>query len=87
MAQEGRNAKEVASRGEEIYARIRPKVESLHKGKFVVLDIETGEFEIDTDDLAATKRALAKHPGAVLYGIRVGSPAAYRLGGRFTLSS
>ena len=38
-------SKEVASRGEEIYRReIRDRVESKHKGKFLVIDIETGEI-------------------------------------------
>jgi hypothetical protein len=46
----------------------------------VVVDIETGDYEIDADDLAATKRALAKRPDAVLYGVRIGYPTAYRLG-------
>ncbi len=73
---------EVHSRGEAIYEQqIRTKVEPQHKGKFLVLDVETGEYEIDEDDLKATKRALAKRPGAVLYGLRIGYPTAYRLGG------
>ena len=73
---------EVESRGEAIYEQqIRPKVEAQHKGKFLVLDVETGEYEIDDDDLAATKRVLANRPDAVLYGLRIGYPAAYRLGG------
>jgi hypothetical protein len=77
-------AEEVATRGETIYEQqIRAKVEATHKGQFVVIDIETGDYEIDADDLAATKRALAKRPAAVLYGLRIGYPAAYRLGGRF----
>ena len=72
----------VAVRGEEVYEReIRTKVESQCPGQFVVLDIETGDFEINADDLVATKRMLAKRPDAVLYGLRVGHPAAYRLGG------
>ena len=72
----------VAARGEQIYEReIRAKVETQFPGQFVVLDIATGDFETDADDLAATKRMLAKHPDAVLYGLRVGHPAAYRLGG------
>ena len=76
---------EVAARGEALYAqRIRSQVEDANQGKFVVMDIETGDFELDADDLSATKRALAKRPGAVLYGLRIGSPAAYRLGGRFS---
>jgi hypothetical protein len=69
---------EVVSRGEELYARqIRPKVEAGNKGKFVVIDIETGEYEVDEDDLQATKRALAKRPDAVLYGVRIGYRTAY----------
>ncbi len=38
--------------------QIRDKVELKHKGKFLVIDIETGKYEIDDDDLAATKRLL-----------------------------
>ena len=73
---------EVAERGETIYEQhIRPNVESDSKGKYLVLDIETGEYEIDQHDLAATKRMTAKCPDAVLYGLRIGYPAAYRLGG------
>lgn len=76
------SAEEVARRGEAIYEQqIRPKVEGEHHGKFVVVDIETGAYEIDEDDLAATKRMLAKRPEAVLYGVRIGHPTAYRIGG------
>ena len=72
----------VAERGEAIYEQhIRPHVEGEGKGKYLVLDIETGEYEIDQDDLAATKRLMAKCPDAVVYGLRIGYPAAYRLGG------
>ena len=70
----------IAARGRAIYERdIRGKLENDSKGKYLVLDIETGEFEIDRNDLIATQRSLAKRPGAVLYGLRVGYLAAYRL--------
>ena len=79
---------EVEARGEAIYAeQIRGQVEAGNKGKFLVIDIETGNYEIDADDLQATMRALAKRPAAVLYGLRIGYPTAYRLGGRFSVSS
>ncbi len=75
---------EVAQRGERIYEQqIKERVEPGEKGRFAVIDIETGDYEIDESDLAATKRALAKRPDAVLYGIRIGHRAAYTLGGRF----
>ncbi len=73
---------EVERLGEEIYAQqIRSAVEAGNKGKFVVIDIETGDYEVDEDDLQATKRILAKRPDAVLYGVRIGHPTAYTLGG------
>ena len=76
------SAEEIESRGEEIYQQeVRPHVEAGNKGKFVVIDIETGAYEVDADDLQATKRALAKRPEAVLYGLRIGYPTAYTWGG------
>jgi hypothetical protein len=74
---------EVVRRGREIYDReIHAQVEASHEGEFVVVDVTTGAWEIDEDDVAASDRALAKNPDAVLYFARVGHTAAYRLGVR-----
>ena len=74
---------EIVQRGQVLYdEHIRGKVEANHQGKFLVVDIETGEYEIDVDELAALKRAKAKHPDAALYLLRIGSSTAYRLGGQ-----
>ena len=78
---EGYGAEEIARLGEEIYARdIRAKVEPAHDGEFLVLDVTTGSYEVDESDVAASDRALAKNPGALLYFMRVGRPSAYRIG-------
>ena len=46
---------EIRQHAEELYRReIRPKVMPLHKGKFLVVDIESGDYEIDEDDLSAS---------------------------------
>ena len=80
--------KAVYSQGEAIYEQqIRNKVETDHKGKFLVLDIQTGEYEIDRDNLMATKRLLAKRPDAILYGLRIGFPSTYQIGGRFSVEA
>ena len=81
MPYTGYTTEEIGRRGQELYDReIREKVETEHRGQFLVLDITTGEYEIDDSDLVASRRALRKNPDAVLYGVRVGYPAAYRLG-------
>ena len=42
---------EFARRGDEIYDRdIRPHIEPGDEGKYVVIDIETGEYEVDREE-------------------------------------
>ncbi len=74
---------EIAQRGQTLYEQqIRTKIDESEKGKFLVLDIETGQYEIDVDELAALKRAKVKNPDAALYILRVGYATAYKLGTR-----
>jgi hypothetical protein len=76
------DAVDVARRGDEIYERdIRARVEPEYDGKFLVLDIESGDYEIDSNEMEATRRSKAKHPDGVRYLLRVGYPAAYFFGG------
>ena len=53
-------------------------------GKQIVIDIETGEYEIDVSGLDASLRMLAKKPDAALYGARIGYDAVYAIGGSLT---
>ena len=80
-------AARVSKQGKAIYEeRIKHLVDPLHYGKFVVIDVETGDYEIDKRDIVATKRLLERRPGAMTYGVRVGFLAAYRMGGRNWIS-
>jgi hypothetical protein len=72
---------EYARRGDEIYERdLRPHVEAGNEGKFIVIDIETGAYEIDAAELVASDRLLAHHPDAQVWLRRVGSRYARRFG-------
>jgi len=73
---------EIARIAEEIYARdIRPKVMPQEKGKFLVLDINTGQYEIDDADLKASQRLRARVPNGEYFGLRIGYTTAYTLSG------
>jgi hypothetical protein len=77
---------EFARRGDEIYNRsIKPKLRPRDKGKFLAIDIETGEYEIDADELAACDRLRARIPNAQTWLVRVGSRYVHRFGGRLPL--
>ena len=83
MPQQHPTAQEIGQRGKAIYEQqIRPHIEDDNIGKFLVVDINTGDYEIAEDDLTASNRAIAKNPDAILYGVRIGHPTAYRFGGR-----
>jgi hypothetical protein len=65
---------EFARRGDKIYDRdISPHVEPADEGKFVVIDIETGEYEVDQDELAASDRLLARRFDTQIWTRRIGS--------------
>jgi hypothetical protein len=61
-------------------AKIRHQVESQHLDDYVVIDVLTGEYEVDSDDLRVSKRAKARFGDDPLFTVRVGHEAAYRLG-------
>jgi len=83
MKNEKLSPEEIERRGEELYAlQIRDKTTAADYGKFVVIDVTTGDYEIAKDDLTASLRMLNRHGrGDNFYGIRIGHQAAYHLGG------
>ncbi len=73
---------EFSRRSTEIYDRdVRPALRPEDDGKFVAIDIDSGEFIIDANDFAATERLLARRPLSQMWLARVGQRAAYRIGG------
>ena len=77
------SGQEIDRRGFDLYEnRIRSCVEvSQNVGKIIVIDVETGDYEIDDNPMTATDRALAKRPGAALLALRIGCDAVETFGG------
>ncbi len=74
----------LARRGQDYYDRVlRSEIEPEHKGEFLVLDVESGEYELDADEAAALNRAMERHPDRLFYVLRVGSRTAHCIGARF----
>ena len=63
---------EFARRGDALYERdLRPLLEPGSAGQFVAIDIETGAYEVDADEQAASDRLSARVPGAQIWLRRV----------------
>ncbi|WP_293352778.1 MULTISPECIES: hypothetical protein [unclassified Microcoleus] len=77
------SSEEVAKRANLLYeTKIRQKVETEGNiGKMVIIDIETGDYEVDEMGIQAALNLYAKHPYARLFGIRIGYNVAASLGG------
>lgn len=81
---------EIARRGKDLYERrVRRKVEAedANEGRFLAIDVESGDYEVAGDALGAGAGLRRRRPDATVYLMRVGRPgdrprAAFRLGGR-----
>lgn len=76
---------EIVPRGREIYDNaVRPGLGPEDEGGFVVIDVESGDYEISKDEEEAFARAEERHPEALFYVLRVGRGGAplpaYRIG-------
>jgi hypothetical protein len=75
-----RTPEDLARLGSEVFERrVRPMLQPDDDGKFVALDVLTGDYEVDEDDYAAVSWLRARNPSAEVWLGRVGQPAAYRI--------
>ena len=74
---------QISRHGEAIYQNeLRSKIEPGNIGKLVSIDVETGDYEIGSDDdIDAPLRLRAKHADTAIYSIRIGYNAVFAIGG------
>ena len=71
---------EVWQRAHAVYDTQFRHLEAEHKGKFLVLDLNSKDYEVDEDHIQASRRMLARHPvegERAFYAFRIGYPTAY----------
>jgi len=74
---------EIVKRGEEIFDHdVQPHLKGRDPMDYVVIDIETRDYEVDADHLAANDRLRARIPDAQIYARRVSTRFIHHFGGR-----
>ncbi len=74
---------EIVRRGAAIFEKdVRPHLKGREPMDFVVIDIETGAYEVDANNLNACLKLRERNPDAQLYARRVGSRIIHHFGGR-----
>lgn len=65
-----------------VYKQLRPTIETPENiGKIIVIETNSGDYEIDENGIEGSRRLQARHPGATLYALRIGYSAVEVLGG------
>ena len=83
MASETRQRSELASRAHAIYdAQLRRQLEPHENGRYLALEVETGDYEIANSIVAANQKMRERHPlPALFFTFRIGYPAAVKMVG------
>jgi hypothetical protein len=86
---EGRLPKEqICELGDQIFEeRIRELVKDRDPMHYVVIDVESGDFEVGSDTHAITDQLRARRPDAQVFCRRVGTRYTVRLGWRATIET
>ena len=75
---------EIAKRGQEIYeTKLKGKLEKKSSGKYVAIDVETGEFFIGDTLEDAFQQAKKKYPTHIFHSVKIGSPGVFTVSGLF----
>ncbi len=82
MAFEKNPGSEFAARAHAIYdAELRHKLEPHEHGRYLALEVETGDYEIADSFGGANQKLRERHPLPVKYFVfRIGYPAAVKMG-------
>jgi hypothetical protein len=72
---------QVAAKGQKIYdEKLKGILEAENKGKFVVIEVESGDYFVADTVLEALQKAKEKYPNKILHAIRIGYEGIFKMG-------
>ena len=71
------NNSDTAEQARQLYEQLRDSVETPENiGKLIVMDVESGDYEIDDKGIETSLRLQERHPTGKLYALRIGYKSA-----------
>jgi hypothetical protein len=74
--------RKISKQGQRLFEALNPELCQKHRGQFVAIEVDSGDYFIGETAMAANQKARAKHPGKVFFLGRIGYPTAYTFKGR-----
>lgn len=65
----------IVQKGKEIYQSLLPDLEKSHKGHYIIIDVDSGDYLIDKISARARVRMQKKYPDTIFFAAKIGYPA------------
>jgi len=73
---------EISVKGRKLFVPLSEELEGEHKGKAIVIEVDSGDYFIADIPIEANRKAKEKYPDKVFYLGRIGYRTAYTFKGR-----
>ena len=73
---------EIGMAGERIFATLRDRVAADNDGRYISIDVLSGDYELGDESTEPVRRLKIRRPGSIIYTKRIGYAAVAVIGGR-----
>jgi hypothetical protein len=72
----------ISKKGRQIFEALSPELTVEHRGQFIAIDADSGDYFMGETGIEATRKAQATYPGKIFFLGRIGYRTAYTFKGR-----
>ena len=74
--------RKISKQGQRLFEALDRELREQHCGKFIAIEVDSGEYFLGGTGVEASEKARVKHPGKIFFLGRIGYRAAYTFKGR-----
>lgn len=78
---------QLSEEGKKIYQELKDSLETEHKGEYLAIEVESGDYFIGKTIEEAGEKARQKYPDKVFHLIKIGYPGVFNLSTFTTIQS
>lgn len=67
----------VVDKGKKIYDSLAPDIQNSYKGQYIVIEVDSGDYQIDPNPAKARVKMQKKYPDSIFYAARIGYEAMF----------
>lgn len=76
------DVRKISQKGQQLFDALDPELREKHRGQFIAIEVDSGDYFIGQTEMEANQKARTKHPGKVFFLGRIGYRTVYTFKGR-----